>query len=127
MKRSTPAKRRRKRRIVMPTTGNVPAKKGQVNFATAGRVIEPVEVKPAKLTAMVSQLDLKTIDAGARSVSAIKLQPRQVSPLMSDVFKSSQANALKLSRAVLEHAQTSQGDEDHARALFQWAQGQGRE
>ena len=98
-----------------------------VNFATAGRVIQPAALKPAKLTAMVKEIDFKSIDASARSLRTIKLTPRQVSPLMSDVFRSSPANALKLSKAVLEHAQSSTGDEDHARALFQWGQAQGRE
>jgi hypothetical protein len=97
-----------------------------VNFATAGKVIQPAAISPVKLTAMVKEIDLKSIDAGARSLREIKLQPRQVSSLMSDVYKSSPANALKLSRVVLEHAQSSAGDENHARALFQWGQAQGR-
>ncbi len=111
----------------MPNTSTAPSGRGAVNFATAGKVIAPVAIKPAKLATMVQNLDLKSIEAGARSLSAIKLQPRQVSPLMSDVFKGSQANALTLSKAVLKHAQSSPGNEDHARALFQWARQEGRE
>lgn len=98
-----------------------------VNFSAAGRVIAPAEIKPAKLASMVKQIDFKSIDAGTRSLRALNLQPRQVSPLMTQVYKSSPGDALKLSRAVLEHAQSNQGDADHARALFQWAQAQGRD
>lgn len=111
----------------MPSTETALREKKAVNFATAGKVITPAAIKPAKLAAMVKDLDLKSIDAGARSLDAMKLRPRQVSPLMSDVFKTSQENALQLSKAVLKHAQSPQGSEDHARALFQWAQQEGRE
>jgi hypothetical protein len=109
----------------MPSTTTVPTGKGAVNFATAGKVITPAVIKPAKLATMVGQLDLKSIDAGARSLDTMKLKPRQVSPLMSDIYKTSQDNALKLSKSVLQHAQSPQGNEDHARALFQWAQQEG--
>jgi hypothetical protein len=107
------------------STKTVPTGKGPVNFVTAGKVITPAAIKPATLATMVKTVDFKSIEAGARSLDAMKLKPKQVSPLMSDVYKTSQDNALKLSKAVLQHAQAAPGNEDHARALFQWAQQQG--
>ena len=100
----------------MPSTKTVPTGKGPVNFATAGKVIKPAAIKPATLATMVKTIDLKSIDAGVRSLEMMKVKPKQVSPLMSDVYKTSQDNALKLSKAVLQHAQAAPGNEDHARA-----------
>src|SRR6267378_4757755 len=107
---------------LMPATGTVPSGKGPVSFATVGKVIKPTVMKPAKVTALVGKIDLQTINAGALSLRTVKLQPRQVGAVMNHVYKTSPTDALKLSRAVLQHATSEQGHEDHARALFQWAQ-----
>ena len=106
----------------MPSTSPVPSKRGPVNFATAGKAIKPAAIQPAKVTALAEKIDLKTISGGAASLRTVKLKPSQVDPLMTHVYKSSMDDALKLSKAVLEHAQSEHGDEDHARALFQWAE-----
>ncbi|HWZ42313.1 MAG TPA: hypothetical protein VNW97_02505 [Candidatus Saccharimonadales bacterium] len=107
----------------MAATKTVPTGKGPVNFATVGRVIKPAAMQPARLTTLVNKIDTKTVAGAAASLREVKLRPAQVAPVMAHIFKASPDNALKLSKAVLEHAKSDQGDEGHARALFQWAQG----
>jgi hypothetical protein len=106
----------------MAATKAVPTGKGPVNFATVGRVIKPTVMHPAKLTTLVSKINTKTVAGAAASLRDVKLTPAQVAPVMTHIFKASPDDALKLSKAVLEHAKSDQGEEDHARALFQWAQ-----
>src|SRR5215471_17990464 len=101
----------------------VPSGKGPVNFLNAGKVIKPAVMQPAKVTTLAGKIDTKTIAAAAASLREVKLRPGQVAPVMTHVFKTSPGDALKLSKAVLEHAKSEHGDENHARALFQWAQG----
>lgn len=110
-------------KTVSTGTKTVPAGKGPINFLTAGRLIKPAAMQPASAARLVAKIDTKTITAAAASLREIKLRPGQVAPVMTHVFKTSPDDALKLSKAVLEHAKSEHGDEDHARALFQWAQG----
>src|SRR5262249_22831711 len=105
----------------MAAKKTVPSGTGPFNFAPVGKGIKAATMQPAKLTTLVGKIDTKSIAAASTSLREVKLKPGQVAPVLAHVYKNSPEEALKLSRAVLEHAKSDHGQEDHARALFQWA------